>query len=1098
MPRRTDIHKILLIGSGPIIIGQGCEFDYSGTQACKVLRQEGYEVVLINSNPATIMTDPDMADRTYIEPLTAGIVHEIIRRERPDALLPTLGGQTSLNLAMELEESGVLKRYNVELIGASAAAIRRAEDRQLFKETMNGLGLDMPRSGAAHTLQEAEAVAGAIGSWPLIIRPGFTLGGTGGGIAHNPEEFADIVCRGLEASLNSEVLIEESLLGWKEFEMEVMTDGAGNSVIVCSIENLDPMGVHTGDSITIAPIQTLSDAEYQAMRDDSLRVLKAIGVQTGGSNVQWAVHPETGRRIIIEMNPRVSRSSALASKATGFPIAKIAALLAVGYTLPELKNDITGHTTSCFEPALDYVVTKIPRFTFEKFPNADSTLGTQMKSVGEVMAIGRNLKQSLQKALRSLETGRSGFGADGKDAAFEQASDAQLQAELARPNDRRLFYIRAAFRRGWSVQLVQELTGIDSYFLRHLAELAAFEDEIASAGSLAGLEADEPLFLQTKELGYSDRQIAYLLNCSEPDVRAARGRIGLQPGYAAVDTCAGEFKALTPYYYSSYHTQGEAPRVAPGKKSIMIIGGGPNRIGQGIEFDYCCCQAAAALRQAGYEVVMVNSNPETVSTDYDTSDKLYFEPLTLEDLLPIYRREQCSGAIVQFGGQTPLNLAQQLKDAGVNIIGTSPEHIALAEDRDYFRNLAARIGIRQPENGIACTVDEALRVAQRIGYPVLVRPSYVLGGRGMVIVYKESELRYFVEQATIVSEGSPILIDRFLENAVELDVDCVSDGEVTVIGGILEHVEPAGIHSGDSASVLPPVTLSQELQDRVRTFAHAFSKALHICGLMNMQLAVKDGELYMIEVNPRASRTVPFVSKAIGKPLAGLAAMCMVGARLAQLGFTEEVKLPYHAVKEAVFPFIKFPGADVTLSPEMKSTGEVMSLDRDWELAYLKSQMAAGTELPDSGSVFMSVKDSDKELFVPLAATLQRHGFTIYATIGTSTMLYNAGIKTRAVYRISQGRPNVLDLIRDREINWIINTSESGPTPMLDETQMRSQAVAAGIPITTTAPGAVAAIGGLEEKIAFGRYDVYSIQEYHRHLIPAASRQNATSTTNQI
>ena len=769
MPRRTDIHKILLIGSGPIIIGQGCEFDYSGTQACKVLRQEGYEVVLINSNPATIMTDPDMADRTYIEPLTAGIVHEIIRRERPDALLPTLGGQTALNLAMELEESGVLKRYNVELIGASAAAIRRAEDRQLFKETMNGLGLDMPRSGAAHTLQEAEAVAGAIGSWPLIIRPGFTLGGTGGGIAHNPEEFADIVCRGLEASLNSEVLIEESLLGWKEFEMEVMTDGAGNSVIVCSIENLDPMGVHTGDSITIAPIQTLSDAEYQAMRDDSLRVLKAIGVQTGGSNVQWAVHPETGRRIIIEMNPRVSRSSALASKATGFPIAKIAALLAVGYTLPELKNDITGHTTSCFEPALDYVVTKIPRFTFEKFPNADSTLGTQMKSVGEVMAIGRNLKQSLQKALRSLETGRSGFGADGKDAAFEQASDAQLQAELARPNDRRLFYIRAAFRRGWSVQLVQELTGIDSYFLRHLAELAAFEDEIASAGSLAGLEADEPLFLQTKELGYSDRQIAYLLNCCEPDVRAARGRIGLQPGYAAVDTCAGEFKALTPYYYSSYHTQGEAPRVAPGKKSIMIIGGGPNRIGQGIEFDYCCCQAAAALRQAGYEVVMVNSNPETVSTDYDTSDKLYFEPLTLEDLLPIYRREQCSGAIVQFGGQTPLNLAQQLKDAGVNIIGTSPDDIDLAEDRDFFKQLTAKVGIRQPESGIAHNVEEALSIAHAIGYPLLVRPSFVLGGRGMVIVYEEKYLREFVGKAAAVAGGKPILIDRFLEMYPAID-----------------------------------------------------------------------------------------------------------------------------------------------------------------------------------------------------------------------------------------------------------------------------------------------------------------------------------------
>lgn len=1058
--KRTDIHKILIIGAGPIVIGQGCEFDYSGVQAVKALKNEGYEIVLVNSNPATVMTDPDRADRTYIEPLTVDALHEIIRRERPDALLPTLGGQTALNLSMELDRAGILRRYRVELIGAQAEAIARAEDRQLFKAAMKDLGLDMPKSGSAHTFEEAKAVAETIGTWPLIVRPGFTLGGTGGGIAHDEDEFARIVTGGLEASLNHEVLIEESLIGWKEFEMEVMADKAGNTVIVCSIENVDPMGVHTGDSITVAPIQTLTDREYQAMRDDSIAVLRKIGIATGGSNVQWAVDPGTGRRIIIEMNPRVSRSSALASKATGFPIAKIAALLAVGYTLDEIRNDITGETPASFEPSLDYVVVKIPRFAFEKFPGASTALGTQMKAVGEVMAIGRTFKQAYLKAVRSLE------------------------APL-RYHDERTY---------------------DPWFRRQLDEIEAYRESLRRSGGPDGLSED--VLRQAKVFGFSDKEIAALVGCAESTLRAKRLAAGIRPVFGEVDTCAGEFKAKTPYYYSYYKYEDSKPGrasqspvdfpLSDSPKRIMVLGGGPNRIGQGIEFDYCCCQAAAALRQAGYEVVMVNSNPETVSTDYDTSDKLYFEPLTLEDLLPIYRREQCSGAIVQFGGQTPLNLAQQLKDAGVNIIGTSPEHIALAEDRDYFRNLAARIGIRQPENGIACTVDEALRVAQRIGYPVLVRPSYVLGGRGMVIVYKESELRYFVEQATIVSEGSPILIDRFLENAVELDVDCVSDGEVTVIGGILEHVEPAGIHSGDSASVLPPVTLSQELQDRVRTFAHAFSKALHICGLMNMQLAVKDGELYMIEVNPRASRTVPFVSKAIGKPLAGLAAMCMVGTRLAQLGFTEEVKLPYHAVKEAVFPFIKFPGADVTLSPEMKSTGEVMSLDRDWELAYLKSQMAAGTELPDSGSVFMSVKDSDKELFVPLAATLQRHGFTIYATIGTSTMLYNAGIKTRAVYRISQGRPNVLDLIRDREINWIINTSESGPTPMLDETQMRSQAVAAGIPITTTAPGAVAAIGGLEEKIAFGRYEVYSIQEYHRHLIPAAGRQNATSTTNQI
>ena len=1082
MPKRTDIHKILLIGSGPIVIGQGCEFDYSGVQACKALKSDGFEVVLVNSNPATVMTDPELADRTYIEPLNADILHEIIRRERPDAILPTLGGQTALNLAMELADKGVLKRYGVELIGANADAIRRAEDRLLFKETMLSIGLDLPRSGSAHTENEARAIARTIGTWPLIIRPGFTLGGTGGGIAHDEAEFETIVRRGLEASLNSEVLIEESLLGWKEFEMEVMRDKRGNSVIVCSIENVDPMGVHTGDSITIAPIQTLSDREYQEMRDDSLRVLAAIGVETGGSNVQWAVNPETGRRIIIEMNPRVSRSSALASKATGFPIAKIAAKLAVGYTLDELRNDITGSTPSCFEPALDYVVTKVPRFTFEKFPNADSTLGTQMKSVGEAMAIGRNLKQSFQKALRSLEIGRAGFGADGKDEKFESADDATLRAELARPSAERVFYVRAAFRRGWSADEVFEITKIDRYFLRHFAELAAFEDEISAAGTLDALERDPALFRQIKEFGYSDRQIAFLLATDEDAVRAARARIGLVPAFGSVDTCAGEFEALTPYYYSAYADSGEAPRDSGGKKSVMVLGGGPNRIGQGIEFDYCCCHAAFALRKAGYEVVMVNSNPETVSTDYDTSDKLYFEPLTLEDVMHVYERERCCGVIVQFGGQTPLNLAQALRRAGANVIGTSPDDIDLAEDRDFFKTLAARIGIRQPENGIAHNVEEALAVAEKIGYPLLVRPSFVLGGRGMVIVYKEKYLRKFVEEAAAVAEGKPILIDRFLEDAVELDVDCISDGETTVIGAVLEHVEPAGIHSGDSASVTPPMTLPPAVLEKVREYAHAFARELHVCGLMNMQLAVKDGELYMIEVNPRASRTVPFVSKAIGVSLPGLAALCMTGKKLGELGFTREVSLPYVAVKEAVFPFVKFPGVDVVLSPEMKSTGEVMSIDRDRGIAYLKSQIAAGSRLPQSGNVFLSVKDADKPKIVDVARRLVELGFKLYATLGTATLLYDSGIRARAVFRISDGRPNLLDLVRDGEIQWIVNTTESGAAAMVDEIRMRSQAVASGVPITTTIAGACAALEGLTDKLEFGRFEVCSLQEYHRHL----------------
>jgi len=1091
MPKRTDIKKIMLIGSGPIVIGQGCEFDYSGVQACKVLRHEGFEVVLVNSNPATIMTDPEMADRTYIEPLSVDILHEIIRRERPDALLPTLGGQTALNLAMELEEKEILNRYNVELIGAKAESIKRAEDRHLFKEAMLKIGLDLPCSGSAHSMNEAIAIANTIGSWPLIIRPGFTLGGTGGGIAYNSEEFETIVTRGLDASLNSEVLIEESLIGWKEFEMEVMRDSKGNAVIVCSIENFDPMGVHTGDSITVAPIQSLDDRAYQAMRDDSLKVMEAIGVETGGSNVQWAIEPNTGRRIIIEMNPRVSRSSALASKATGFPIAKIAALLAVGYTLDELRNDITQTTPSCFEPALDYVVTKVPRFTFEKFPKADSTLGTQMKSVGEAMAIGSNFKQSIQKALRSLETGFGGFGACAKCEQFLAYNDEKLAKEVASPSAERIFVLYAAFRRGWDIEKLYSLTKIDRYFLRHLEEIACFEDEIRAVGSLENLCKDKLLFRQAKEFGFSDIQISYLFHKTPEEVMKARNAISLKPSYYSVDTCAGEFEAITPYYYSCYAEHSEPVRQIEknkGKKRIMVLGGGPNRIGQGIEFDYCCCHAAFTLSREGYEVIMVNSNPETVSTDYDTSDKLYFEPLTLEDVMAIYEREQCAGVIVQFGGQTPLNLAMRLKKAGAHILGTSPEDIDLAEDRDFFKQLVDKVGIKQAESGIAHSVEEALAIVEKIGYPVLVRPSFVLGGRGMVIVYKEKYLRQFVEEADSIGEGKPILIDRFLENATELDVDCICDGKRTVVGAIMEHVEPAGIHSGDSASIIPPMTLSKEIQDKVRYYAKEFARELHVVGLMNMQLAVKDGEIYMIEVNPRASRTVPFVSKTIGIPLPNYASRCMMGETLEQIGFTEEVHVPYVSVKEAVFPFVKFPGVDITLSPEMKSTGEVMSLDRDRGLAYLKSQLAAGNKVPAQGSIFVSLKDEDKQKAVPLIKQLVGLGYNICATRGTSTVLYNEGIKTRAVFRISRGRPNLLDLIRDKEVQWIVNTTEPSAEAMVDEIQMRSKAVISGVPITTTLAALTSTVEGLMDKYDYGRFEVCSLQEYHRHIRPSSKK----------
>jgi carbamoyl-phosphate synthase large subunit len=1080
MPKREDLKKIMMIGSGPIVIGQACEFDYSGTQACKSLKEEGYEVVLVNSNPATIMTDPEFADRTYIEPLTVDILHEIIRRERPDALLPTLGGQTGLNLAMELHHAGILSRYRVEMIGARADVIERAEDRALFKQAMAGIGLDLPKSISVRSMAEAMLAAKEFGVFPLILRPGFTLAGTGGGIAYDAAQFQEIMARGLAASPTHEVLIEESLLGWKEFELEVMRDRKDNAVIVCSIENLDPMGVHTGDSITVAPAQTLTDREYQRMRDATLAVMRAIGVETGGSNVQWAVNPADGRMVIIEMNPRVSRSSALASKATGFPIAKIAAKLAVGYTLDELRNDITRETPACFEPTIDYVVTKIPRFAFEKFPTADSTLTTQMKSVGETMSIGKTFKQSLQKALRSLEIGRNGLGCDAKDAKHEKVSAKHLEAELRRPNASRIFRIREAFRRGWSVDRVHGMTGIDRWFLRHIHELAAFEDEIASAKSLDGLKRDLALFRQAKEFGYSDRQLAFKLGCREDEVRAARRELSLRPVYALVDTCAAEFTAFTPYYYSTYGAVDEPIRTE-GKKKIMILGGGPNRIGQGIEFDYCCVHACFALREADFETIMVNSNPETVSTDYDTSDRLYFEPLTVEDVLHIYERERCAGVIVQFGGQTPLNIARELERNGVPIIGTSPASIDAAEDRETFQKLAAKLGIRQPENGIATNIDDAVRIANRIGYPVLVRPSFVLGGRAMVIVYNEKWLRKYMDEAVEASEERPVLIDRYLENALEFDVDCVSDGETSVIGAIMEHIELAGIHSGDSACVIPTVTVDETVLAQLRRHTHDLARELKVCGLMNIQYAVKDNEVYILEVNPRASRTVPFVSKAIGVPLAKLAALAMVGRKLSDLGFTTEIIPRHFSVKEAVFPFKRFPGIDIVLSPEMKSTGEVMGLDFAAGMAYLKSQVAAGNSLPEGGSIFLSVRSLDKDAMVPLARELVTMGFRIFATVGTATRLMEEGIPTQAMFRIADGRPNVLDMMERGEVSWVVNTPSSGPSPMVDEIRMRAVATMKGIPITTTISGLSAAVEGLRALREMKRMEICSIQEYHRH-----------------
>ncbi|MDB2673577.1 carbamoyl-phosphate synthase large subunit [Akkermansiaceae bacterium] len=1062
MPKDTSIKKILVVGAGPIVIGQGCEFDYSGTQACKALREEGYEVVLVNSNPATIMTDPQFAERTYIEPITPEAIEKIIIKEKPDALLPTLGGQTALNVSIELFDEGTLDKHGVRMIGANADAIDKGENRQRFKDAMIKIGLDLPISGVAHSMEEAKAIAAEIGSMPLVIRPAFTLGGTGGGIAYNKEEFETIVHRGLDLSPTTEVLVEECLLGWKEYEMEVMRDHADNCVVICSIENLDPMGVHTGDSITVAPAQTLSDREYQIMRDASFAVIREIGVETGGSNIQFSVDPKTGRCIVIEMNPRVSRSSALASKATGFPIAKIAAKLAVGYTLDELPNDITRETPASFEPTIDYVVTKVPRFTFEKFPTADPVLTTSMKAVGEAMSIGRTFKESLQKSLRSLETGRFGFGFDGKDPV---ATREDIERKLHVPNAERIFWLKVAFEQGWTIEEIFDATQIDPWFLENMRVI------VEEGKDLANLD------LRTaKKLGFSDVQIAEARGTSQDEVRAERKEKGIIPTYRLVDTCAAEFEAATPYYYSTYGDENEARETD--KKKIVILGGGPNRIGQGIEFDYCCVHASFALRELGYESVMVNSNPETVSTDYDTSDKLYFEPLTLEDVLNICDQEKPDGVIVQFGGQTPLNLAADLERHGVPIIGTSPKSIELAEDRKFFSALLDKIGLKQAEAGTAVSEDEAVAIADRIGYPVLVRPSFVLGGRGMMIVYNDDELRHYIRNAADVAPDRPILVDRFLENATEVDVDCISDGETSVVGAIMEHIEQAGIHSGDSACVIPAFSLSDKIKNEILAGAKALAKELEVRGLMNIQFAVKDDELYVIEVNPRASRTVPFVSKSIGVPLAKLAAKIMVGEKLVDLGFTEETLPPCFCVKEAVFPWGRFPGIDIVLGPEMKSTGEVMGADADLGMAYAKAQISAFNPLPKEGNVFFSVNDRDKDRAVPVARDLAELGFKIHATGGTYKRLEADGIPVKRLYKLAeQKRPNVIDMMKNGDIHFIINTP-SGHEAREDEVKIRSGAVQHKISHCTNlsaAEASVKAIRSLQEN----EFTVTPLQEHH-------------------
>ncbi len=1079
MPRRDDLHTILLIGSGPIVIGQACEFDYSGTQACKALREDGYRVVLVNSNPATIMTDPGTADRTYIEPLTWQMLEKVIEVEKPDAVLPTLGGQTALNLALELERHGVLAKHGVEMIGARAEAIRRGEDREIFKETMRKIGLETCRGRIVKTLAEAREVLAEIGL-PAVIRPSFTLGGSGSGIAFNREEFDQKVQRGLDLSPVGEVLVEESILGWKEYEMEVMRDADDNAVVICSIENFDPCGVHTGDSITVAPALTLTDRQYQRMRDASFAVIRAIGVETGGSNIQFAVHPQTGRMIVIEMNPRVSRSSALASKATGFPIAKIAAKLAVGWRLHELPNDITRRTKACFEPSIDYVVVKVPRFAFEKFPEADSRLTTQMKSVGETMAIGRTFKEAFQKALRGLEVGSFGFGCDGKDlwgTAAEPALD-DIRARVATADPDRVWYLRYAFKAGMTVEEVHELTAIDRWFLDQLQQIVEIESLIRTVGTLAAI--DDGLLRHAKQAGFSDRQLAVMLGASEMEIRDDRKRRGIVATYKSVDTCAAEFEAQTPYYYSTWEDEDEARPKEPGKKRVMILGGGPNRIGQGIEFDYCCCHASFALREMGIESVMVNSNPETVSTDYDTSDMLFFEPLTCEDVLNIADRIQPDGVIVQLGGQTPLNLARALFAAGLPIIGTSVDTIEMAEDREKFRELLDRLGLKQPASGIARTLEQARREVARIGFPSLVRPSFVLGGRAMEICYDHVQFERYVAEAFAVAQGQPVLIDRFLEDAIEVDVDCICDGRDVIVAGVMEHIEEAGVHSGDSACCIPPHSLSAEVVAEIKQAAARMARALGVVGLMNVQFAVKkeDGKptLYVIEVNPRASRTVPFVAKATGLPVAKVAVKVMAGMTLAEQGVVSDPVPGHVSVKESVFPFVKFAGVDIALGPEMRSTGEVMGVSDRFSIAFAKSQIAAGILLPQKGRIFLSVASPQaKEMMVGLARRLVAMGFELIATAGTARSLTEAGIAVEIVKKLQEGHPNLIDSLIDGRVQLIFNTPR-GKGARTDEGRIRAASVQYGVPCITTLPAAEACVLAMEA-LRTEQLEVQAIQD---------------------
>jgi carbamoyl-phosphate synthase large subunit len=1078
MPKRTDIQKILIIGAGPIVIGQACEFDYSGSQACKALKEEGYTVILLNSNPATIMTDPELADRTYVEPVTVDVVEKILERERPQAILPTLGGQTALNTAVEAAKLGILEKYGVELIGATLPAIQKAEDRAEFKEAMERIGLDLPKSGYAHSLHEALQVVEEVG-FPAIIRPSFTLGGSGANIAYNREEFEEYIQWGLEQSPVTEVLVEESVIGWKEYELEVMRDMKDNVVIICSIENLDPMGVHTGDSITVAPAQTLTDKEYQVMRDASLAIIREIGVDTGGSNIQFAVNPRNGRMVVIEMNPRVSRSSALASKATGFPIAKIAAKLAVGYTLDEIPNDITKETPACFEPTIDYVVTKIPRFAFEKFPKADSTLTIQMKSVGEVMAIGRTFKESLQKAIASLEKDVYGLSSRLKgteDLSVDELRDL-ITEKLRVPNWERLWYLADAYRYGFTTEEIYAISNVDSWFLENIRQIVEFEEELKTFRNPPGEPTRLPaaVLKESKEWGFSDRRLGDLLGVKSLDVRRWREEDGLHAVFKRVDTCGAEFLARTPYLYSTYESQCEAEPTD--RKKIMILGGGPNRIGQGIEFDYCCVHGVFALAEDGYETIMVNCNPETVSTDYDTSDRLYFEPLTLEHVLNIVRVEKPVGVIVQFGGQTPLNLTKALAAEGVPIIGTSPDSIDVAEDRERFQRLLHDLGLKQPVNGIARSTDEAETIAARVGYPVLVRPSYVLGGRAMEIVHDEKSLKTYMTHAVEASPERPVLIDKFLNDAIEVDVDAVSDGKRVVIGGIMEHIEEAGIHSGDSACSLPPYSLGQDVLDEIRRQTVSLALGLKVVGLMNVQFAIQDGTIYVLEVNPRASRTVPFVSKATGVPLAKIAARVMAGKTLDEIGFTKEVVPPYVCVKEAVFPFVKFPGVDTILSPEMKSTGEVMGIDADFGLAFAKSQIAAGNRLPLSGTVFLSVRDDDKPAAAQVARRLVEEGLALIATRGTAAFLEGEGIPVTVVKKVQEGRPHVVDAIVNGDADLLINTT-SGAKAIADSYHIRRTALEYRIPYFTTIAGARAAVSAIRSLRRSG-LEVKSLQEFY-------------------